>query len=183
MTERITDRYLVHQMVAADALNLIDDAQDHPRLPTSIRGAEYSGGRLSNFISVESLAQQFIARTLPKSQWTHETHLRVGLWHVLHHGEQKAMDLLRERIHAYNESVGTSNTETSGYHETITKFYVMKIDRFLATADRTLSIDELAVQLLARYGGRDLPLTYYSCGLLFSTQARLHWVEPDLSCI
>jgi hypothetical protein len=106
-----------------------------------------------------------------------------GLWHVLHHGEQKAMDLLRERIRAYNESVGTLNTETNGYHETITKFYVMKIDRFLATADRTLSIDELAVQLLARYGGRDLPLTYYSCGLLFSTQARLHWVEPDLSCI
>jgi len=134
-------------------------------------------------IEVKSLVQQFIACTLPKLQWTHEAHLCVGLWHILNHGEQQAMDLLRERIRAYNESVGTLNTETGGYHETITRFYVNVIGHFLSGADRALPIDELAQQLLAQYGERYLPLKYYSRKLLFSTKARLQWVEPDLFSI
>jgi len=76
--------------------------------------------------------------------------------------------------------VGTANTETSGYHETITRFYVRVIEHFLLTADRNAPFAELATQLLTVYGQRELPLQYYSRELLFSTQARLHWVEPDL---
>jgi hypothetical protein len=126
-----------------------------------------------------SLVEQFIARTLPKARWTHEAHLRVGLWHVLNHGAVDAMTLLRERIRAYNESVGTQNTETSGYHETITQFYVLIIDKFLAHADRQLPMDELSALLLENYGERELALQYYSREVLFSANARLNWVEPD----
>jgi hypothetical protein len=88
--------------------------------------------------------------------------------------------LLRQRISAYNESVGTANTDASGYHETITRFYVTVIDRFLATADRTLELDRLARELIAVYGDRKLPLHHYSEGRLFSPVARRSWVEPDL---
>jgi hypothetical protein len=101
----------------------------------------------------------------------------------LNHGERQALDLLRERIRAYNEAVGTLNTETSGYHETITRFYVLIIDKFLDCADLERPVDELAQQLLERYGDRELPLKYYSRELLFSSTARLNWVEPDLSSI
>jgi hypothetical protein len=128
----------------------------------------------------ERVAQALIDRTLPKAEWTHEAHLRAGLWHVHAHGAVAALPLLRRRISAYNESVGTANTDTSGYHETITRFYVTVIDRFLSTADHTLELDALAWQLLAAYGDRRLPLHHYSEGRLFSPVARRSWVEPDL---
>jgi hypothetical protein len=132
---------------------------------------------------VEKLVAQFIARTLPKAQWTHQAHLCAGLWHVVHHGADDAMSLLRTRIRAYNESVDTQNTETSGYHETITRFYVIVIEKFLLEADRTLPFEDLATQLITRYGHRELPLRYYSRNRLFSVTARLNWVEPDLQSI
>jgi hypothetical protein len=131
----------------------------------------------------EWIAEALIARTLPKAEWTHEAHLRAGLWHVLQHGAPAALDLLRARISSYNESVGTQNTDTSGYHETITRFYVTVIDRFLAANDRAMPLDDLAARLLAEYGDRRLPMRYYSEGRLFSVVARRSWVEPDLRSI
>ena len=128
----------------------------------------------------ERIARALTEQTLPKPEWTHEAHLRAGLWHVHAHGAVAALPLLRQRISAYNESVGTANTDTSGYHETLTRFYVTVIDRFLATADRKLGLDRLARQLLAVYGDRKLPLHHYSKGRLGSPVARRSWVEPDL---
>lgn len=134
--------------------------------------------------SIASLTQAFCDRTLPKSQWTHEAHLRVGLWHLLHAPEEidldkSPLDNLRERIQRYNEATGVSNTPTSGYHETLTRFYVWLIGRFLDQADRTLSEDILAEQLIHRLGNRDLPFQYWSREVLMSPLARKQWVEPD----
>ena len=128
----------------------------------------------------ERVAQALIDLTLPKAEWTHEAHLRVGLWHVREYGAAAALELLRTRISSYNESVGTRNTDTSGYHETITRFYVTVIDRFLAAADRSEGLEVLAGALLAVYGDRKLLAYHYSEGKLFSPVARRSWVEPDL---
>ena len=128
----------------------------------------------------ERVARGLIDRTLPKAEWTHHAHLRAGLWHVMQHGAVAALELLRARITAYNESVGTANTDSSGYHETITRFYVIVIDRFLSAADRSLDVDALADQLIAAHGDRRLPLHHYSESRLFSPVARRSWVEPDL---
>ncbi len=128
----------------------------------------------------ERVARGLIERTLPKAEWTHEAHLRAGLWHVAEHGAVAALELLRARIAIYNESVGTENTDTSGYHETLTRFYVTVIDRFLASSDRSLDLDALAQQLIAAHGDRQLPLRHYSEGRLFSVVARRSWVDPDL---
>jgi hypothetical protein len=128
----------------------------------------------------ERIARALIDRSLPKVEWTHHAHLRAGLWHVLEHGPVLALDLLRERITAYNESVGTANTDSSGYHETLTRFYVVVIDRFLSTVARDQELDRLAAQLLAASGDRRLPMHHYSEQRLFSPVARRSWVEPDL---
>jgi len=128
----------------------------------------------------ERIARGLIECTLPKIEWTHHAHLRAGLWHVQHHGPFVALDLLRVRISKYNESVGTANTDSSGYHETLTRFYVVVIDRFLSTADQSKDLDTLAEQLIERHGDRRLPLHHYSEARLFSVVARRAWVEPDL---
>lgn len=129
---------------------------------------------------VEDLATRFVALTLPKAEWTHHAHLRVGLWHLLRHSPEDALEFLRSRIRALNESHGVANSATGGYHESITRFYVWQIGVFLRGRDRTRSADLLAEELIARYGGKELPLRYWSKAMLFSPQARLGWIEPDL---
>jgi hypothetical protein len=131
-------------------------------------------------VHTDRLAGEFIARTLPKSQWTHEAHLRVGLWHSLHHPRDTALNLLRDRIRAYNVATGVENTSSEGYHETITRFYLAVIGAFLASVDSGRPIDELAQELIERFGDRNLPLRHYTRARLFSAGARLGWLEPDL---
>ena len=68
---------------------------------------------------------------MPKAEWTHEAHLRVGLWHLLRYPEGEALRRLRDGIRRYNTACGVAKTEASGYHETITRFCVRVIGRFL----------------------------------------------------
>ena len=109
-----------------------------------------------------TLVAAFLSRTLPKPAWTHVAHLRVGLWHVHRFGEAGAVTALRERIPAYNEAVGTANTDSSGYHETLTVFYVRLIADFLERAGAAAdgADEELEARLIADYGARELPLEY-----------------------
>ena len=128
----------------------------------------------------EQLAEAFIACTLPKAAWTHQAHLRVGLWHLLHASPPEALAQLRQRISRYNIACGIENTASQRYHETITQFYVWLIDQFLQHADRSQSIDQLAEQLIDRFGDPSFPFRYYSRDRLMSKAARLEWVDPNL---
>lgn len=80
---------------------------------------------------IKALVTQFQDRTLPKEAWTHEAHLIVALWYVQNYSKAEATCLLRAGIINYNVSVGTVNTPTGGYHETITLFWIGVIYDFL----------------------------------------------------
>ena len=137
-------------------------------------------GILRSTSVTEATASAFVALTLPKPEWTHHAHLRVGLWHLLHHRPDEALVLLRSRIRALNEGHGVANTETGGYHESITRFYVWRIATFLDAAGRNRPVDELAAELIGAYGDKSLPLLYWSKDTLMSVEARRGWIEPDL---
>ena len=64
----------------------------------------------------------FRAKTLPSKEWTHEAHLITGLWYVINFGYDEALVQMQARIRTYNEANGGMNTDSSGYHETITVF-------------------------------------------------------------
>jgi len=88
---------------------------------------------------------------------------------------------LRTGIRRLNESHGVANTESTGYHETVTAAYVRIIARFLASFDTTVSLDARVEELVrGPVGHRELPFRFWSRELLFSNRARLAWVEPDL---
>src|SRR5690606_32013464 len=91
-----------------------------------------------------------------------------------------ALKLVRENITKHNESVGTINSDTDGYHESITRFWLVVASDFLKTQP-SQSISELCNNFIQSDCGQSkYPLTYYSEGLLFSVEARHNWVEPDL---
>ena len=138
----------------------------------------------ANDEAVRRLGDAMLARTLPRAEWTHEAHLATCLWLLL-----ERPDILPERdlpalIRRYNESVGGVNDETQGYHETITQISIRGARQFLARTDAALPLAEKVNALLqAPEGQRDWPLRSYSPERLFSKEARLGWVEPDLAAL
>jgi hypothetical protein len=128
---------------------------------------------------LDNLVSRFHARTLPKSEWTHQAHLAVGTWHVHRLGPDQALLRLRSAIRLLNDSHGTPNTDSSGYHETITRAYVMLLAAFIAGRNG-LPAAECAQALLASpLAARDALLTFYSKERLMSVAARREWMEPD----
>jgi hypothetical protein len=129
---------------------------------------------------VMAVVAGFRARRLPVEQWTHQAHLAVGLWHVAEHGEQAAKPLLREGIWRYNEAVGTPNSDTRGYHDTVTLYYVWAAARFLETRPPGTLVDRVNAFVESRLGSKDGIFTFWSRDLLFSVEARRAWTAPDL---
>ena len=121
----------------------------------------------------------FAHGTLPKSAWTHRGHLTAALWYLTRHPADQVAGLVREAIRRYNRAVGSVDTPTNGYHETITLLYLRVIGEWYQDADRSLGLATLANALYEARGDRDLPLRYYSKDRLFSVEARARWVEPD----
>ena len=127
------------------------------------------------------LITAFEERTLPKADWTHAAHLTVGLYYCVHHPFGAAKNLMSDGIYWLNDAHGTPNTETSGYHETLTVFWLKTVAEFLdESAGKSLA--ETANGLIASRCDAKLPLKFYSRELLFSAAARAQYVEPDLLC-
>lgn len=137
--------------------------------------------RLADESAVLLFVDGFRAKTLPAARWTHQAHLAVGLWHVRRFGEVESRSLLREGIRIYNEASGTPNSDTRGYHETVTMYYVWAAARFLETARETRLVDLVNAFVESRHGSKDGIFVFWSRELLLSTQARRDWIEPDLA--
>ena len=130
---------------------------------------------------IRELVAAFEARTLAKERWSHQAHLTVGVAFLRRMARDAALDALRDGILRYNESVGTPNSDTRGYHETTTRFYVWSIEAYLGTRPPYLDILTAVNGLLVSpYGSKDFPFEFYSRERLLSVAARRGWVEPDL---
>jgi hypothetical protein len=126
------------------------------------------------------LIRRFQSQTLPKSEWTHAAHLVVGAWHVHVYGPDEALDRLRTGIQELNASHGTANTDSTGYHETITRSYVMLIAAFLSCGPEGHNVaGRVRLLLDSPLAARDALLAFYTTGVLFSAEARRSWVQPD----
>jgi hypothetical protein len=134
----------------------------------------------NNDDEINQLVKAFEERTLPKTEWTHAAHLTVGLYYCYHNSLGVAKNLMSDGIYWLNDAHGTANTETSGYHETLTVFWLKTMAGFLERTGREQGLTQLANGLVAAYSDTKLPLNYYSRERLFSVEARLNYVEPDL---
>ncbi|MGB9180155.1 MAG: hypothetical protein WCB68_13065 [Pyrinomonadaceae bacterium] len=134
----------------------------------------------TSYAEVERLVREFELCRLPRAKWTHHAHLTVALWYLMRHTEAEATVLIRDRIKLYNKACGVETTPTSGYHETITLFYIHAISRYLSNANKDCSFTSLLSGLIETCGNKNFPLEYYSRDRLMSWEARTEWVKPDL---
>lgn len=121
----------------------------------------------------DGYADGLLAGTLPKDAWTHLAHLAACVGLVRRWGGVDALHACRTAIPRLNVGHGVVNGDDSGYHETITIFYVAAVTDALG---RGLGPDEIEERL-----GREAALAHWSRARLMSVEARRGWVEPDLA--
>jgi hypothetical protein len=139
-----------------------------------------AGRPFASDAEVLELIRAFEASTLHKAQWNHRAHLTVALWYSAHLEPEAALDAVRRGILRLNEACGVVSTPTSGYHETITRFYMRVVGHFVREEGHG-GWAARANRLYERYGQKGLALRHYTESRLMSPVARAAWVEPDLA--
>jgi hypothetical protein len=131
--------------------------------------------------AIDRLARGVIDGSCPKAEWTHAAHFAVAFWVLRHWPDRPAETTLPNIIRAYNDATGVRNTDTSGYHETITLASIRAARSFLGGYPRSRPLHELVDLVMdTPLGDSGWILAYWSRERLFSVEARRMWVEPDL---
>jgi hypothetical protein len=145
---------------------------------------EYSPRLFHSDADVAHIGEGMVARTLPRAEWTHEAHLAATTYLLLKRSDIDLDAELPDLIRRYNESVGGVNSDSEGYHETITRVFMHGARLFLGQADASKPLHELVNGLLVSpMGKRDWPMCFYSPARLFSVEARKHFIEPDIEAL
>ena len=117
--------------------------------------------------------------SLPKTDWTHAAHFAAAIA-ILRDPKFEAFEDMPKIIQAYNEATGVQNTDTGGYHHTIT---IVSLLAAKAILDGQVSsmLDALNQMMRGEFGQSDWVLEYWSEEVLFSKTARKTWVPPNLT--
>ncbi|MGD9703927.1 MAG: hypothetical protein AB7Q42_21240 [Acidimicrobiia bacterium] len=126
-------------------------------------------------LEADRIADGLESATLPRAAWTHRAHVLAATALVRRHGAAEALARLRLAIPRYNEATGTPNTDTSGYHDTLTVFYTWAIERLVAGGLSTLAI------LWHPLTSPGAPLSWWDRETLFSREARRTFVPSTLA--
>ena len=135
------------------------------------------------FASSEAALGSFLDRwragTLPKKEWTHAAHVAVAAFHAFDHPAAEALQKIRAGIIYYNTCVGTANTDHSGYHETLTRFWTGLIVDLLRTRAFSSRLEFVRAALSRFASDSALFRSYYSFDVASDVRARREWIAPD----
>jgi hypothetical protein len=138
--------------------------------------------RFNTEAEVLHVGEGLVDRTLPKSEWTHAAHVAAAVYLVTRRPAGTAEREMPDIIRAYNLATGVENTDTAGYHETITQASLHVVRSVLQNLSGEAPLqDRTNVVLDAGYAQKDWLLRHWRRETLFSIAARRGWVEPDLA--
>ncbi len=139
---------------------------------------------LTREAQIEHVATGFLDATLPKAEWTHTAHFAALLWILRYRPDLNPEKDLPSLIRAYNLATGTENSDTSGYHETITLASITATRAFMARYRGNPPLCEILDQIMAsNLGQSDWLLAHWRRDTLFCVEARRRWVAPDLKAL
>jgi hypothetical protein len=118
--------------------------------------------------------------TLPKPEWTHGAHVAAAANYLFDSTVETVLPQMRTRISAYNVAVGGANTATSGYHETLTHFWLLVVAELLRQREPVSRLDAARQAVAVFAEARSLHSLYYSGDVVNDAVARSAWRLPDL---
>ncbi len=124
-------------------------------------------------------ARAFERGEIPAAEFGHRAHVRLAWVYLREAGSfEAALARIRDGIKQFAAAAGASQK----YHETLTVLWMRLLDDAAARVPDGCSYDEL-LQRCPELADKDLPLQYYSRERLFSEEARVAWVEPDVAVL
>ncbi len=123
---------------------------------------------------------QFHAGSIPRAQWNHAAHLAMAAGVVHGCNPETAVNRVRAGILAYAVAQGIVHSADSGYHETVTRFWVarvLELNAGLGRGSTPFDAARAAVAAFAHRGG--LVSEYYTYDLIPSREARRDYLPPD----
>jgi hypothetical protein len=128
----------------------------------------------------DAFIQQFEACSFPFDQWHHRAHVKLAYLYLTRYGFDTAATKLRNGIRAYNAAHNVPDQPASGYHETITQFWLRIVETTVQQYGQRPSADgffDFHPQLSQKKNHR----LFYSPGLFMSPKAKREFVGPDLT--
>jgi len=123
---------------------------------------------------VREVARRFESREYALEELTHARHITVAIVYLAGGEFEPAMTKMRAGLIAFSSHYGKR-----GYNETITRFWLRAVNNFIS-ALREKSLAARANAAVDHFADKNLIFHHYSREHLFSRDAALHWVEPDL---
>ena len=109
---------------------------------------EYAPRKFNSEEEIRIIGEGLLDRSLPKTLWTHEAHFAAVVYLLIQKPEIDLETQLPKIIFQYNEASGGMNTDTGGYHETLTQFYIKLIRSFISRFQPTIKLLDLCNNLV-----------------------------------
>jgi flavin reductase (DIM6/NTAB) family NADH-FMN oxidoreductase RutF len=134
---------------------------------------------IANSQALERFVEEWETGVLPRRCWTHTAHVAIAAYYNFAYPSEEAFQRTKSGIVHYNTCVGTPNTDDSGYHETLTRFWSEVVGDFVRRRQLESQFDAVryAVDVLGE--DRDRHRLYYSFDVVRDRRARREWVPPD----
>jgi hypothetical protein len=130
---------------------------------------------------IHHLGEGLMACSLKKEEWTHAAHFAAALWLMRYRPSLDPVAAMPGLIRAFNESVGGVNSDTSGYHATITQASLRAARGVFDSFPADVPVFRIANTLMkTNLANPNWLLEYWSRDRLMSVEARRAWLEPDL---
>lgn len=126
---------------------------------------------------IRVLVERFEDCSLPDEDFDHRAHLAVAVWYLSSMTAEQAAARMREGLLRYLAHYGA---DPQKYNETITQFWVRRLDGLLTVTDPALPLSERADRAIRMAGGSQAIFDYYTRERVFSEEGRTSWVQPDL---
>ena len=131
---------------------------------------------------IARVAEGVLAHTHPYAKWTHAAHFAAALWLLRHPEVLLGHGGMERIIRRYNDAVGVPNSDSRGYHATITEASLRAAAHALAEAAPDAPLTSVLAALVASPLGQSRwLLAHWSEPRLMSVPARRSWLEPDLA--
>ena len=149
--------------------------RDHLNAIRFAHGAVSSSVKEETSITDIEMTRALERGEMPSAHFNHTSHLHVAWVYLTESSSPKeAAKKMRDTLRRFTAAAG----KPEKYHETMTFFWVHLLAREQVVS-RARGLEEV-VRANPHLLEKNFPLVYYSAERLFSDEARVSWMEPDL---
>jgi hypothetical protein len=124
---------------------------------------------------IEEVVRRFESCEYKPEEFVHSRHLTVAAWYLLESGQSAATQRMRDGLLRFTAYHGKS-----GYHETITGFWLRAVACHVRELLPTRQPVEIVNEIVAVLSDKNLVFRHYSRDAIASAEAKSNRTEPDL---